>query len=260
MFIRKEWIKNTQFFQDSNDEILRKVLDRVEAVIAQKKLPIVVFDLDSTLFDVSKRSFEILKEWLGHADTQTFSHTRAGLAEFRAEELSYSLEELWEFKKIPTSESPFDHHFKHAKQFWRERFFGHDYLKYDEPMKGAVEFVKKLYELGASIVYLTGRDAPMMAFGTFDQLKQHGMPIEIERTRLILKPKRHLNDVEFKSQTAKMIREWGAVVATFENEPKNLVAMSQAFAPETMNIFMETVSSDHAAPAGASIYRIRDFK
>jgi hypothetical protein len=64
MFIRKEWIKNTQFFQDSNDEILRKVLDRVEAVIAQKKLPIVVFDLDSTLFDVSKRSFEILKEWL----------------------------------------------------------------------------------------------------------------------------------------------------------------------------------------------------
>ena len=260
MFIRSDWIKNTEFHEDSSSEVIQKVMTRVDEVLAKKKLPIVVFDLDSTLFDVSKRSYEILREWLAHPETQSFQATHQGLKGLDAGELKYSLEELWDFKKLPYQQPPYDHHFKHAKQFWRVRFFGHAYLKHDEPTRGAIEFVKNLYEKGASIVYLTGRDAPLMAFGTFDQLKQHGLPIEMDRTRLILKPKRHLNDVDYKSGVAKMVREWGEVVASFENEPKNLVAMSEAFAPETMNIFIETVSSDHPAPRGKSIYRIREFK
>ena len=114
--------------------------------------------------------------------------------------------------------------------------------------------------MGAKIVYLTGRDVPLMAFGTFDQLKSHGLPIEVDRTRLMLKPKRNLDDIEFKSQSAKTISEWGEVVASFENEPKNLVAMASAFGPNVMNVFIETVSSDHPAPKGKSLYRIREFK
>jgi hypothetical protein len=260
MFIRDEWIQNTQFFQDSNEEVLRKVVNRVKAVLEAKKLPIVVFDLDSTLFDVSKRSYEILREWLAHPETQTFRDTQDGLSDLKSTDLKYSLEELWEARKMPHGKHPYDHHFKHAKQFWRKRFFGPEYLKHDQPTHGAIEFVKQLHELGAKIVYLTGRDVPQMAFGTFDQLKLHGLPIEMPRTRLMLKPKRHHDDIEFKSAAAKAISEWGEVVASFENEPKNLVAMAKAFGPETMNIFIQTVSSDHAAPAGSSLYRIREFK
>jgi predicted secreted acid phosphatase len=260
MYIREEWIKNSEFYQDSNEEVLSKVRARVKAVLEQKKLPIVIFDLDSTLFDVSKRSYEILSEWLSHPETESFSETKLALASPKPHEFLYSLEQLWEGKKIPLNQSPFDHHFKHAKQFWRKRFFGHHYLEHDEPMAGAIDFVKQLHELGAQIVYLTGRDVPQMSFGTFDQLKRHGLPIEVERTRLILKPKRHHDDIEFKTAAAKMIAEWGEVVASFENEPKNLISMATAFKPETMNVFMQTVSSDHPAPKGKAIYRIREFK
>jgi phosphoglycolate phosphatase-like HAD superfamily hydrolase len=260
MYIRDEWIQNTQFFQDTDKEVLQKVFDRVKAVLEAKKLPIIVFDLDSTLFDVSKRSYEILREWLAHPDTQSFTDTRAILEGLEAKDLKYSLEELWESKKIPHGKAPFDHHFKHAKQFWRKRFFGHEYLKHDLPTLGAIEFVRNLHEMGAKIVYLTGRDVPLMAFGTFDQLKLHGLPIEVERTRLILKPKRHMDDIDYKSAAAKSISEWGEVVASFENEPKNLVAMAKNFGPETMNIFLHTVSSDHPAPGGTSLYKIREFK
>jgi len=260
MFIRDEWIQNTKFFQDSNEEVLRKVVDRVKTVLEAKKLPIVVFDLDSTLFDVSKRSYEILREWLAHPDTQGFTDTQDVLKGLEPTDLKYSLEELWEEKKIPHAKAPFDHHFKHAKQFWRKRFFGHEYLKHDQPMNGAIDFVRNLHEMGAKIVYLTGRDVPMMAFGTFDQLKLHGLPIEMERTRLILKPKRHLDDIDYKSAAAKTISEWGEVVATFENEPKNLIAMSKAFGPEVMNIFFHSVSSDHPVPGGTGLYRIREYK
>jgi predicted secreted acid phosphatase len=260
MFIRDQWIQNTQFFQDSNDEVLRKVVDRVRVLLEAKKLPIIVFDLDSTLFDVSKRTFQILKEWMAHPDTRNFHDTHAVLSSLTAGDLRYSLEELWESKSIPHAKAPFDHHFKHAKQFWRKRFFGHEYLRHDEPMNGAIEFVRNLHEMGAMIVYLTGRDVPQMAFGTYDQLKLHGLPIEVDRTRLILKPKRHMEDIEYKSAAAKSISEWGEVVASFENEPKNLVAMAKSYKPETMNIFLHTVSSDHPAPGGKDIYKIQEFK
>ncbi len=259
MFIRKEWVKNSEFFQESSQEVLMKVIEKTQAVLEQKKLPIVVFDLDSTLFDVSSRSFEILREWLTHKETSTFEQTRAQLKDLKVNDMGYSLEDVWNKKNVPLEEAPFDHHLKHAKQFWRKRFFSNEYVKHDVPTEGAIDFVKKLHEMGAKVVYLTGRDVPLMSFGTFDQLKQHGLPIETDRTRLILKPKRHLDDLEFKTQIAKLIQEWGVVVASFENEPKNLVAMASAFSPETLNVFIETVSSDHPAPRGKNIYRIQNF-
>ncbi|MBC7398182.1 MAG: HAD family hydrolase [Bdellovibrionales bacterium] len=259
MFIREEWIQNTEFFPESTAQVLNKVLEGTQKVLADKKLPVVVFDLDSTLFDVSRRSYEILNEWRTHTETKTFQETAKMLADLSPTDMRYSLEDVWNIKKIPHDRIPFDHHFKHAKQFWKERFFGGDFLKHDQPTRGAVEFVKKLHAMGAKIVYLTGRDVPLMAFGTFDQLKQHGLPIEVERTRLILKPKRHLDDLDFKSGAAKLIQTWGTVIASFENEPKNLIAMAKVFTPETMNIFIESVSSDHPAPGGKGIYRIREF-
>ena len=260
MFIREEWIKNTNFHAETPKQVLDEVVQRCRKVLEKKELPIVVFDLDSTLFNVSKRSYEILREWLAHPESQTFSETLKEMHGLEPAEMKYSLQDVWEKRKIPHEAEPFSTHFKHAKNYWRKRFFGNEYLVHDEPTPGAIQFVKNLYELGVKIVYLTGRDVPLMSFGTFDQLREAGLPIEIERTRLILKPKRYIDDLDFKSQAAKTIMGWGTVVASFENEPKNLVAMSQVYDAGTMNIFIETVSSDHPAPAGKGIYKIASFE
>ncbi len=259
MYIRGEWVKNSEFFPHTTEEVLKEVIQRTEKCLSQGRLPVIVFDLDSTLFDVSRRSFEILRDWLSHPETATFTETRERLSAMAPGDMRYSLEDVWEIKKIPYDTAPFDHHLKHAKQFWRKRFFNHDYLKHDEPTPGAIEYVKKLHEMGAMVVYLTGRDIPLMAFGTFDQLKAHGLPIERERTRLILKPKRHIDDLEFKCGAAQTIGTFGEVIATFENEPKNLVAMAKVFPATTMNVFIESVSSDHPAPSGKGIYKIQEF-
>ncbi len=259
MHIRGDWQKHTEFHDLSPAAVLEQVLERTAHVLREGALPVVVFDLDSTLFDVSGRSLMILKEWLEHPETASFPETREKLSSIESRDMRYSLEDVWEIKKIPHGEAPFDHHFKHAKQFWRKRFFNNDYLVHDEPTPGAVEFVNRLHQMGAMIVYLTGRDIPLMAFGTFDQLRAHGLPIETDRTRLILKPKRHIDDLEFKSKAAETISGLGRVVASFENEPKNLIAMQKCFPKDTMNIFIDTVSSDHPAPSGKGIYRIREF-
>ena len=173
--------------------------------------------------------------------------------------MKYSLEDVWEHHKIPYQDEPYLDHLKHAKNFWRKRFFGNEYLQHDEPTAGALPFVKRLHEMGVKVVYLTGRDVPLMYFGTVDQLKNKGFPIEVERSRLILKPKRHIDDLEFKAQAALTIMGFGEVVASFENEPKNLIAMAKVYKPETMSVFIQTVSSDQAAPKGQGVYKIEHF-
>lgn len=259
MYIRKQWIDKSTFQTMSQKETLESIASQVRTKCAEGKRPVVIFDLDSTLFNVSNRSFQILKEWLNHEETSQFDHTKIKLSTLSIDDMEYSLEDVWEKKNIPTDKDPYKAHLSHAKQFWRKRFFSNHYVHHDDLTPGSREYVTKLYEMGATIVYLTGRDIPLMAFGTFDQLKTHGFPIEADRTRLILKPKRHLDDLDFKTGIAKTVSGWGEVVGNFENEPKNLVAMTQVLPTSTMNVFIESVSSEHPAPAGNGLYRIRNF-
>lgn len=263
-YIREEWVKQTEFHPVTSEKVIEQVVVRTKAVLKEGKLPVVVFDLDSTLFDVSHRTFAILQEWINEGLTEVQlpepHQTMSKLKDLKISEMKYSLQDVWEGRGIPFENEPFGTHFKHARNYWRKRFFNNAHLAHDLPTEGAVDFVKLLYELGAKIVYLTGRDIPLMGFGTFDQLKMHGLPIEVERTRLILKPKREVDDLIFKESIAKEIALMGEVVANFENEPKNLVVMAEVFGPKTMNIFIQSVSSDHPAPAGKGLYKINHFK
>jgi len=253
MYIRKDWIKNTKFHADSTQDVLKEVLERTQKVLDQKKLPVLIFDLDSTLFHVSPRSFEILKSWIESSSISI-------LPNLTPDDMGYSVEDVWVKRGLSIETGESFRHLKDAKNYWRHRFFSNEYLHHDEPHEGAVQFVRRLHEMGAKIVYLTGRDVPLMAFGTVDQMRANGFPIEVERTRLILKPRRHIDDLVFKAGVCTAAKEWGEVVASFENEPKNLVAMQEALGPHVMHIFFESTCSDHGAPAGKDIYKIDSFK
>lgn len=253
MYIRKEWINHTEFHPHSSKEVLQEVLDRTQKVLEAKKLPVLIFDLDSTLFHVSPRSFEIMKSWIQASSVSI-------LPNLTADDIGYSIEDVWVKRGLSTETGDSFKYLKEAKEYWRQRFFSNEFIHHDEPHAGSVQFVKRLYEMGAKIVYLTGRDVPLMAFGTVDHLRNQGFPVEVERTRLILKPKRHIDDLVFKAGVCESAKEWGEVIASFENEPKNLVAMQKALGPKVMHIFYESVSSDHAAPAAKDVYKINTFE
>ncbi len=252
MYIRNEWIKNTEFHPHSTSEVLQEVIKRTQKVLDDKKLPVLIFDLDSTLFHVSPRSFEIMKSWIQASAISI-------LPNLKEEDMGYSIEDIWVKRGLSTETGESFKYLKEAKEYWRTRFFSSEYIHHDVPHEGALQFVKRVYEMGAKVVYLTGRDVPLMAFGTVDHLRNLGFPVEVERTRLILKPKRHIDDLVFKTDVCKIAAEWGEVVASFENEPKNLVAMQKALGPKTMHIFYESVSSDHASAAGKEVYKINNF-
>src|SRR5690606_29410904 len=108
---------------------------------------------------------------------------------------------------------------KSAEFFWFERFFTSEYLQFDHPYSGAPEFVQKLVDLGAQVVYLTGRDEPNMGEGTRKNLIRDRFPWNVSNTHLMMKPSFEMPDLEYKQSAAGFLRENGVLVASFENEP-----------------------------------------
>ena len=99
------------------------------------------------------------------------------------------------------------------------------YLELDEPLPGAAATLRELNEQGIMVVYLTGRhDAPgdSMRAGTERWLREHNFPTpDGEQTRLVMKPRRGLDDQEFKTAALEEITSWGEVLAGIGDRPED---------------------------------------
>ena len=64
----------------------------------------------------------------------------------------------------------------------------------------------------------------------------------------------------FKANAARAIHKQGPVLASFENEPKNLVALHGALFPEAMHVFSSRrFCSDNPAEPREGLYKVRGF-
>jgi hypothetical protein len=219
----------------------------------------VVFDLDSTIFDVKPRTLRILKEF---AQTKVARELSPELADWslglRSHQLLYTLEESARVNKVPGAEAQVRAYLKEAFRFWRERFFTHQYLTMDHPTPGAVDFVNRVVDAGAEAVYLTGRDWPGMGNGTETMLAHFGFPVDPRASRLIMKPNAGLDDAEFKDEALRDLRTDGNAVALFDNEPANFHVFEKNF-PEAWLIFYHSnCSTKEARPVGR-VFRVDNF-
>ncbi|HEY2511731.1 MAG TPA: HAD family hydrolase [Polyangiaceae bacterium] len=236
--------------------LLQSIVDRcAHDPIADrfKPTPVVVFDLDGTLFDNRPRTCTILQEL---AETWRASHPAeaARLLRARPEELAYLLADTLDRLGITHTECVAE-----AQIFWRDRFFADDHLKYDLPLAGSVEFAKSCYEAGAILVYLTGRDLPLMGIGSFRSLRDHGFPIGVPGTELVLKPDAAMADEAFKRLEAPKLARVGRIVASFDNEPGNCNTIL-AQNPECESVLIDTQHLPGAPPLDAGVHVVGDFR
>lgn len=199
--------------------------------------PVIVFDLDGTLMDNRPRVVRIFREL-----AEVWAAAQPGAsAKVRAatdDDITYGVVE--NLKHLGVADEAL-----HAEAFgfWKDRFFRDEYLRYDVAWPGAVSFVRGCYEAGASIVYLTGRDLPAMALGTFASLRDLGFPIGVVNTSLVLKPDFDTPDVTFKRGVAPAFGKVGRVIAAFDNEPGNNNLFLE-FHPHARSILVDS----HHAP------------
>ncbi len=231
-----------------NSSNLNEILKITSKIAAQNMRTLAVFDLDSTLFNVSTRTQKILLDF-------AHLHSKEDLKSIEVFHTDWGIKEA-----LMRGGYHFDEHIEfhtQLKDFWFEHFFSNKYLQYDVPYPGAIEFVLELANAGAEILYLTGRDVHRLGQGSKDVLLKWGFPCSDKQ--LILKPHRSMNDELFKRDWfIDLDRSYFQKVYFFENEPVNINAVLQS-CPDVEIIFLDTTHA-RKQTVTAPITRIPNFR
>lgn len=231
--------------------LFSRIVQRSKPVRGQP-VPVVVFDLDGTLMDNRPRTTIILQELA--AELKREAHSAAEiLAATRSENLAYLLTESLQKLGIEHPEL-----IGRAEAYWRERFFSDGYLKHDIAIEGSVELARACYEAGATIVYFTGRDLPLMSLGSFQSLRDLGFPIGVVGTELVCKPDAKIPDEAFKREEGPKLARIGQVIAAFDNEPGNCNAFLE-MCPDSDVVFVDTQHLPGAPALAPRVHVVGDL-
>ncbi len=234
--------------------LLQKILGTLETLHDRGEVtPVVVFDLDGTLFDNRPRTLRILQEYAAEVRAEA-PDVAAALESMTVDRVLYLLSDTLHVCNVTHADLVND-----ITKFWRDRFFSDDYMAYDVPLDGAVEYARACYETGASLVYLTGRDIPGMFLGTVATLRDHGFPVGVAGTEFVLKPDATMPDEAFKRTALPTLERVGQVVAFFDNEPANC-NLAVHGAPGCVSVLLDTQRVPGAPAPEPGVETIADFR
>lgn len=255
LYIRNEWKQKSELTPVTWGDLFQKVLDHPHRIQNQKS--VVIFDLDSTLYNVQPRTFEIIREWRESSHSKPYNMLREIAHSLSLDDIHYSLKDTFEAKAREMKYEIHPTDVRGLRAFWSDRFFSSEYLKHDHIYPGALEAVKNVHEHGFKVLYLTGREAYSMERGTRARLADDGFPMNAVSTGMILRTDVNGNDLDHKVNAVKAIHE--PIICSIENEPANLVAMQKA-RPEALHVLKDTVCSDKPAPKASGVFVMKSFR
>jgi hypothetical protein len=236
-------------------QTLRQILDEISQQPPGSSL--VVFDLDSTLFDLAIRVTAILDRYAGSPENQKrFPNECIALKRIEIRKGDWGLTEPLERLGIRSASHP--EFVNDVQAAWARGFFSNEFLQHDLPLPGAVQFVSDVVSAGADVIYLTGRDIPRMEAGTRQSLIETGFPLNGNSVRMVLKPVAGMDDAAFKVAEIEAYQARYQQIWLFENEPVNINAVSKR-CPEVKMVFVDTCHSG-LEDVHASISKIPHFE
>lgn len=194
-----------------------------------------VLDIDSSLVLTHKRNEAILRHFaqsLRHKNPE-LSATLATV-ECRPMEYGYFAGLQRALPEITKEDS------EHLHAFWKEHFFSNDFLHFDIPHAGALEFVNTLSLRSQPFAYLTGRPSNLMRPGTLTVMAKLGFPITDKS--LYMKPDATHIDEGYKAEILKLIVRGYDEVVFIDNEPR-VLNLIEKFYPQTHLVFVDTCHS-----------------
>jgi len=226
---------------------LQAVLSRAKGM---GRRAVVIFDLDSTVFDNKPRQARILRE---------FGQARgiAPLSACAASHFSSGWDLRAAMRNCGLSADEAERLHPEAKRFWLGRFFTSDYCTEDVAISGAPQFVKAVADTGAIICYISGRPEEMRR-GTLDAMRKCGFLTPSKSVHLILKSSPSIPDDDFKREAHRQAAELGEVVAVFDNEPTHVNDYRRRF-PEATVVHLATDHSGRPVALLEGILSVPDF-
>lgn len=218
---------------------------------------LVVFDLDSTLFDLAIRVTAILDRYARSAEKQArFPLECDALKRIEIRKGDWGLNEP--LSRLGIEASTHAEFVNDVQAAWARGFFSNDFLQHDLPLPGAVQFVRDVLDAGSHVVYLTGRDIPRMETGTRRSLIGTGFPLNESSARMVLKPTAEMDDAKFKVDEIVGYQARYKQIWLFENEPVNINAVAKR-CPDVKMVFVDTCHSG-TEDVHASIAKIPHFE
>ena len=236
----------------SASDALAALFASIDATRNDRRDPLVVFDLDGTLYDNTHRTLRILLEF-AYTHALKYPTLLGALQGFAIKDLRYRVSDTLAVLGFTDAALVGE-----VSAFWKDRFFTDAYCLYDLPIAGGPEVVREVHRRGGVPCYLTGRDAPNMLKGTLETLQRDGFPVGRVDTRLILKPDFAMDDMLFKEGVIAHLRATGRVVGSFDNEP-GLCNMFKTAFPDATVVWLDTSHAPGAPVLRDDIAAVKDF-
>lgn len=235
-------------------DVLQRVLERVATEANDGgPMPLLVFDLDGTLYDSRPRTLQILMEYADEVRAE-YADVAEALTTLEAERVQYLLSDTLRECGLTHADVVRD-----VTNYWRERYFSDEYCQYDVPTIGAPEYVRACHEAGAGIVYLASRDIPGMLLGTVASLRDHGFPIAVAGVELVCKPDATMGDEAFKRGVIPTLARGGRITAYFDNEPPNCNLARDCY-PDADVVLLDTQKVPGAPDVDQDVQTLSDFR
>jgi hypothetical protein len=234
--------------------VLDRVLGRLrDAAMEPGPSPFVVFGLDGTLYDVRPRTLQILMEY---ADDVRDDHPEVAdaLGSLDVSRVQYLLSETLRGCGLTQAELVRD-----VTGYWRDRFHADEYCVHDMAAEGAADFVRACHEAGATVVYLSARDAPGMLLGTVASLRDHDFPVALPGVELVLKPDATMGDESFKRASYSSLARYGNVIGVFDNDAASC-NLARSLFPEADVALVESVQVPGAPEPVDGVEPVSDFR
>ena len=228
------------------------LLETIATTRAAGREPVVVFDLDSTLYDDRLRTLRILHGF-AYENATTRPDFLAAASKIGIADMPYRV--LDAVRQMGFDDPAL---LSEVLAYWRSRFFTSEYVPYDLPTPGAAQYMQLVIDSGALAVCLTGRAAKPMLAGTIATMQRDGLPVGSLGCRLILKPETTDTDDVFKAKVIDRLKGSASIVAAFDNEP-GICNTIQLACPDALVFHMATTWSPGAPALLPDVHVIADF-
>lgn len=252
MLARRAWIDACRFERGTNTE----VLDEVIARIGRAKQPVVLLDLDHTLYRNAPRTRAVLRALAPDLKDKIPEAALRLLESLEEPHMGFSLRDTFRLNGLFPEDPQWTDSLKLLRETWWPRFFSNEFMAHDAPYAGAPEFCQRLAATGARLIYLSARDEKVMGLGTRENLKRDCFPVRSGED--IWLKEDQSGDSEHKVKAIAKRVPLGTVAASFENEPANTAALYAAL-PRAAHVFMDTICSEAPAVPLSGIYRITGY-